>query len=187
MGTAPNMVQSQAKLHPLADRVLKTRNEVARVERLLNNAKFELEQFGPNADKLQLEITSARILEQRRAKVRELIEEHRKACGLRDAAQRDYEKFPVVAETLAGLKAFHEEAGAAIKAGTDLNKILETQDALKKLGLNYETFIAGRDTVHAQGQLLSVKESFTGEKAACSWMRTFEYEERCRKLLGKIL
>lgn len=183
MATAANTVTE--RLHQLAERVVKTRQEVSRVERALNNANFELERFGPNAERLQLQPTAARELDRRRQKVEELRTEHRKVCGQRDQAQREYEKLPVVAETVKGIEEIQDAADEAINGGTDLNKILSTQDELRKLGGEYQAFVTARDLVHMQNGLLSVAESL-GARAG-SWMRTFEYEDRCRKLLGQVL
>jgi hypothetical protein len=183
MATAANTVVS--KLHVLADRVVKTRGEVARLERALNNAVYELGQFGEEQGKLQLKPEVAIELDRRRQRVKALRKEHEVVCMARDRAQRDYEKFPVVAETLEGVKKFHAEADAAIKDGSDLNNILKTQEILRELGEKYDSYVAERNTVHARESLLDVRESL-GARAG-SWMRTFEYEERCRKLLGAIL
>jgi hypothetical protein len=187
MATAANTVvgvKVGSRLHGLADRLVKARAEVSRVERALNNAVFELGQFGED-QRLQLKPEVAFELSRRQDKVKALRKEHEAACLNRDRAQKEYEKLPVVAETIEGVKKFHAEADAAVKEGSDLNNILKAQGTLKELGEKYADYVAGRDTAHAREGLLNVQESL-GARAG-SWMRTYEYEERCRKLLGAIL
>ena len=158
-------------LNPVAARLVGARNEVARIERLLNIAKTDALRF-PKDD-------------ERQAKLKKHEDEHPKFCARRDALQREYESLPTCAETLKGLAEFRARAEKTRKEGRDLTKALETRDALNEIGNEYTAYLSERDGEHARQGLLNCQESF-GARAR-SWTGTSEFEESCRKILAPML